>query len=64
MLALDPYEAKAKLSLLWYDVFAVNREGDVRNADIVDQQRLLYSHTLGNYKTMVQRHMFNNSTPL
>ncbi|MCS6983156.1 MAG: DUF1800 family protein [Candidatus Absconditabacterales bacterium] len=64
MLALDPYEAKAKLSLLWYDIFAVNREGDVRISDIVDQQRLLYSYTLGNYKTMVQRHMFNNSTPL
>jgi hypothetical protein len=33
-------------------------------ADIVDQQKLLYNYTLGNYKTMIQRHIFNNTTAL
>lgn len=64
ILTTDPYEAKAKLSLLWYDIFAVNREWDIRIADIVDQQKLIYQYTLWNYKTLVQRHMFNNSNPL
>lgn len=63
-LARDPYEAKAKLALLFEDVFSVNANGSaITYKDVQDLRDLLYSHSLGNYKTMVKRVLFNNGAP-
>lgn len=60
-LARDPYEAKAKFWLLFEDIFSVNQNGsDITYRDVQNLHDLLYSHSLGNYKTMVKRVLFNN----
>lgn len=58
----DPYEAKKYLSLLWYDIFAVNKTNEIDYSDIYEQQNLIYQYTLWNYQTLVSRHTFNNDT--
>lgn len=63
-LARDPYEAKAKFWLLFEDIFAVNQNGSsITYRDVQDLHDLLYSHTLGNYQTMVKRVLHNNGNP-
>ncbi|NCQ81536.1 hypothetical protein GW750_01770 [bacterium] len=42
----DPYESKAKLALLRYDVFAVNQDSNITYSDVYEQQQLLYGYTL------------------
>lgn len=63
-LARDPYEAKAKFALLFEDIFSVNANGSsIAYRDVRDLHDLLYSHSLGNYKTMVKRVLHNNGAP-
>lgn len=63
-LARDPFEAKAKFSLLFEDIFSVNANGGtISYLDVKQQQDLLYSQTLGNYKTMVKRVLSGNGNP-
>lgn len=63
-LARDPYESKAKFALLFEDIFSVNANGSsITYKDVKDQHELLYSHALGNYKTMVKRVLYNNGAP-
>ena len=57
--ARDPYEAKAKLSALFEDIFSVNANGGtITYTDVKNQQDILASETLGNYKTMVKKILF------
>lgn len=61
--ARDPYEAKAKLSSLFEDIFAVNQNGGtIVYRDVKDLHDTLYSETLGNYKTMVKKVLFNGTS--
>lgn len=61
--ARNPYEAKAKLSTLFEDIYSVNIEpGRIEYGDIIALHNLLYTHTLGNYKTLVKRALLNNPT--
>ncbi|MFB0965276.1 MAG: DUF1800 family protein [Patescibacteria group bacterium] len=60
-LARDPYEAKAKFALLFEDIFSVNANGSsITYKDVQDQRDLLYANSLGNYKSMVKKVLFNN----
>ena len=56
----DPYEAKVKLLSLFEDIFSVNQSDTISYVDIKNQQDLLYANTLGNYKTMVKKVLYNN----
>lgn len=56
----DPYEAKVKLFSLFEDIFSVNQSSVISYTDIKNQHDLLYTHTLGNYKTLVKGILFNN----
>jgi len=59
----DPYEAKAKLSSLFEDTYAVNATpASLDFSDVLNLNDLLYKHSLGNYKTMVKRALLNNPT--
>lgn len=59
----DPYEAKAKLSTLFEDIYSVNSfPTGIEFTDIIHLHDLLYKHTLGNYKTLVKRTLLNNPT--
>ncbi len=59
----DPYEAKVKLFSLFEDIFPVNQSSTISFQDIKDQHDLLYANTLGNYKTLVKKILFNNGQP-
>lgn len=59
----DPYEAKRKLFSLFEDIFAVDRTGDILFTDVDNQFEVLYDETLGNYKDMVKRVLFDTSKP-
>jgi hypothetical protein len=60
----DPYEAKAKLFSLFEDVFALNaRSAVVGYPDVIRHSELVYSHTLGNYRTMAKRVLYNDGAP-
>lgn len=61
---LDPYEAKAKLFLIFEDTFSTNSFwwASLSYIDIQQNHDLLYSHTLGNYKEMVKRNLYNNGS--
>ncbi len=59
----DPYEAKMKLFSLFEDVFPVNQSDKISYKDIIDQQNILYSYSLGNYKDMVKHVLYNNGQP-
>lgn len=59
----DPYEAKVKLLSLFEDIFSVNNSDKISYLDIKNQHDLLYTHTLGNYKTLVKKILFNNGQP-
>lgn len=59
----DPYEAKVKLFSLFEDIFSVNQSDTISYLDIKNQQDLLYANTLGNYKTLVKKILFNNGQP-
>lgn len=61
--ARDPYEAKAKLRSLFEDIFSVNQSDQISYKDIIDQHDLIHTHTLGNYKTLVKKILFNNGSP-
>ncbi len=58
-LARDPYEAKAKLSLLFEDIFSVNNGSNISYRDVKDLHDLLFRESLGNYKAMVKKVLFN-----
>jgi hypothetical protein len=58
--ARDPYESKAKLFSLFEDIFPVNQSDKISYKDIIDQHDLLYSNTLGNYRTMIKQNLYNN----
>lgn len=60
----DPYQAKAKLFSIIEDTFSVNRRSgdDLSFFDIENTHNMLYSHTLGNYKEMVKRNLYNNGS--
>ncbi len=57
----DPYEAKAKLFSLFEDIFALNEYSDqIDYPDVIAHYELVYRHTLGNYRTMVKRVLYND----
>ena len=56
--ARDPYEPKAKLFSVFEDIFSVNNSDKISYRDIVDQHDLIYSHTLGNFRTMIKRNLY------
>lgn len=56
----DPYEAKVKLFSLYEDIFPVNASDTISYVDIKNQHDLLYANSLGNYKTLVKKILFNN----
>lgn len=59
----DPYEAKAKMATIFEDIYSVNTiPGNIEYGDILALHKLLYTHTLGNYKTLVKRALLNNPT--
>jgi hypothetical protein len=59
----DPYEAKAKMATIFEDIYSVNIEPSrIEYGDILALHNLLYTHTLGNYKTLVKRALLNNQT--
>lgn len=59
---LDPYEAKAKLFLIFEDIFSVDVDSNrkITYTDIENTHNLLYSHSLWNYKEMIKRNLNNN----
>ncbi|MDD2907278.1 MAG: DUF1800 family protein [Candidatus Gracilibacteria bacterium] len=61
----DPYPAKAKLFTLFEDIFSVfvNTSSDINYIDVENTHDMLYSHTLGNYKEMIKRNLYNNGNP-
>ena len=58
--ARDPYEAKMKLSSLFEDIFAVNISEGISFRDLNNLYGLIYSNTLGNYKTLLKKTLLNN----
>lgn len=61
--ARDPYEAKVKLFSLFEDTFSVNVNAPtITYTDVKSLHDLIYSYTLGNYKTLVKRVLLNNGT--
>jgi hypothetical protein len=58
----DPYEAKVKLFSLFEDIFPVNQSTTISYVDIKNQQDLLYTNTLGNYKTLIKQILFNGQS--
>ncbi len=60
----DPYETKRKLFMVFEDIFAVNPWSNwITYSDIDTLHELLYSETLGNYKTMIKKVLYNNWNP-
>lgn len=57
---LDPYQAKAKLFLIFEDIFSVFKTSDISYVDIENTHDLLYNYTLWNYKDMIKRNLYNN----
>jgi hypothetical protein len=59
---LDPYEAKSKLFLILEDTFSVykSNSSDITYVDIENTHNLLYDYTLGSYKDIIKRNLFNN----
>ena len=57
---LDPYPAKAKLFSVIEDTFSVNKKNtkELNFFDIENTHTMLYSHTLRNYKEMIQHFMY------
>lgn len=59
----DPYEAKRKLFWLFEDIFPVDRDGagatNINFPDIENHFKILYEESLGNYKKMVKRVLFD-----
>ncbi|MDD3144606.1 MAG: DUF1800 family protein [Candidatus Gracilibacteria bacterium] len=58
----DPYQAKAKLFTLFEDIFSVyvNSTQDITYIDIENNHDMLYKYTLGSYKDMIKRNLYNN----
>jgi uncharacterized protein (DUF1800 family) len=59
----DPYEAKKKFFGLFEDIFPVDRKDDILFTDLENHFDILYSETLGNYKRMMKRVLFDVSKP-
>lgn len=63
----DPYEAKRKLFGLFEDIFPIDRTwvgvNDINFPDVENHFNVLFSETLGNYKTMVRKVFFDVSKP-
>ncbi len=59
----DPYEAKRKLFWLFEDIFPVDRDGasatNINFSDIENHFKILYEESLGNYKKMIKRVLFD-----
>lgn len=56
----NPYEAKQKLAMLFYDIRAVNRTQDISYADVIEQHQIIDDKLFGSYKEFTQRLVFNN----
>ena len=58
--ARDPYEAKMKLFSMFEDIFSVNVSEGISYRDLNNLYNLIYTNTLGNYKTLLKKTLLNN----
>lgn len=63
----DPYEAKMKLFGLFEDIFPIDRNwvgvNDINFPDVENHFNVLSSETLGNYKNMIKKILFDTAKP-
>jgi len=59
--AYDPYQVKAKLFLLFEDIFSVrvDRGKDITVQDVQATHDLIYDNMFGSYKTLIKKVLFN-----
>jgi len=57
----DPYQVKAKLFLLFEDIFSVDidRNKDITIKDIEDTHNLIYKNMFWSYKTLIKKILYN-----